>query len=296
MIENIIISHNDLDGIISAAICLKNINYGKVFFTSNLTFKPIFFRIVSNLQNFEKIFIFDLSIREEILKVASVLFKKIIWIDHHINDKIINFQNFEFLIDHNSKSTAELVSKYFNFYSKWIEVVNEVDSNNCKSIESKIIRDYFSYLKFKYKNLYNKYLNLLVRDILNNEPKEFIEREEIKNDVIKFEEIKNNFKTIVEENLEITELKNFKVAVIETRVNIPPYIVFENEKIKNADFIVIIYRNLKGVKIEFRSLKDFNVNRIAKYFNGGGHYKASGAYIRERLTKSQILTKIEEIL
>ncbi|MEM5820387.1 MAG: DHHA1 domain-containing protein [Candidatus Aenigmatarchaeota archaeon] len=296
MEENIIISHNDLDGLISAAIALKFQKNSKIYFTSNLSFKYTFFKVLSKIQNFNNIYFFDLSIKEEIAKISSVLFKKVVWIDHHINERIPNFQNFEIIIDSKSKSASNLVGNYFNFYSPWIEIVNEIDTNNCKREEAKIIRDYFAHLKIKYGKLCNKYFSFLAKKILNFSPEEFINKEDVKNSMIEFEKIKKDFEKFIEENFEIVRIKNLNVGVLETKNTIPPYIVFEYLKEKDIDFLIIIYRGFKGVKLEFRSIKDIDVHNIAKFFNGGGHFKASGAYIPQNLTKSQILSKIEEIL
>ena len=111
-----------------------------------------------------------------------------------------------------------------------------------------------------------------------------------------FEKMKKEFEKFIEENFETVKIKNLNVGVLETKNTIPPYIVFEYFKEKDIDFLIIIYRGFKGVKLEFRSIKDIDVHNIAKLFNGGGHFKASGAYIPQNLTKSQILSKIEEIL
>ncbi|MEM0243148.1 MAG: DHHA1 domain-containing protein [Candidatus Aenigmatarchaeota archaeon] len=295
--ENIIITHNDLDGLISSAIAIKFLENSKIYFTSNLSFKSCFFKVVSRISNYNKICFFDLSMRNEILKTSCALFNKVLWIDHHINEKFLSFQNLEAIIDHNSKSTTELVSKYFNFYSDWVEITNEVDSNSCTSKESRDIRDYLSFLRIKYRKLYNRYLGMLAKKILNFNPKDFVNTEEVKNSIFQFENLKKEFEKIIQEKLEIVEIKNLRVGILETKTNIPPYIVVENEMLKNnSDFLIIIYRGLRGVKIEFRSFKDVDVQKIAKIFNGGGHQKASGAYIQQNLTKSQILSKIEEVL
>jgi len=296
--DNIIFAHNDLDGLICAAIALKCLEgKTKTIFSSNLSLNKFFFVTLSKLNNFKNIFFFDFSVREILVKVSSAIFKKVAWIDHHVNEKLLEFQNVEYLIDENCESAAKLVSKYFNFYTDWIDIVNEIDVNKCESEISKNIRDYFSYLRIKYGKLYNRILSLKARNILNYNPKGFVDKEEVKNSLEEFKKMKENFEKIIEENFEIKEIKNLKVAVIEIKENIPPYIIFE--KIKNIeifDLMLIIYRGLKGVKLEFRSLSDVDVQKIAKQFNGGGHKKASGAYLKDSLTKSQILSKIEELL
>lgn len=298
MYNHLIFSHNDLDGLISAAIAAKSLEGKyKVYFSSNVALKSLFFKALSKMDNYENIYFFDFSIREEILKVSATLFKKVVWIDHHINNNILNFQNSEIIIDTSSESAAKLVAKYFNFYSDWIDIVNEVDTNNCKSEISMIIRDYFSYLRIKYKNLYNRVLAIKVNKILDTHPKDFINIEEVKSSISEFEKMKQHFIEIIDSSFEIRDVKNLKIATVEIKENIPPYIIYDHVKSKNnADMLLIIYRGLRGTKLEFRSFNDIDVQKIAKFFNGGGHKKASGAYLKESLTKSQILQKIEELL
>ena len=297
--SSLIFAHNDLDGLISAAIALKSLeNKPKVIFSSNVSLKKNFFIALSKINDYNEIYFFDFGVREVLVKVSATLFKKVVWIDHHVNEKILQFQNVEYVLDEKSESAAKLVANYFNFYSDWIDVVNEVDTNNCKTQTSKIIRDYFTFIRIKYGKLYNRILSVKVKSILDTNPNDFINSEEVKSSLEEFQKIKEEYIKFLEESLEFVNLKDLKVAIIETKNSIPPYIVYEFVENKNngTDLLVIVYRGFKGTKLEFRSFGKVDVQKIAKHFNGGGHKMASGAYLEDNLTKSQILTRIEEIL
>jgi len=297
--SSLIFAHNDLDGLISAAIALKSLDTKpKIVFSSNLSLNKNFFIALSKIDDYNEIYFFDFGVREVLVKVSATLFKKVVWIDHHVNEKILQFQNVEYILDENSESAAKLVANYFNFYSDWIDIVNEVDTNNCKTEISKIIRDYFTFIRIKYGKLYNKILSIKAKSILDTNPNDFANSEEVKSSIEEFQKIKNDFIKSLEESLEIVNLKDLKVAIVETKNSIPPYIAYEFVENRNdsIDLLVIVYRGLKGTKLEFRSFGKVDVQKIAKHFNGGGHKMASGAYLADNLTKSQILTKIEEIL
>jgi len=52
------------------------------------------------------------------------------------------------------------------------------------------------------------------------------------------------------------------------------------------------------INVSFRSKGDVDVNKIASFFGGGGHVKASGCVIKDSLASAQklVLSKVEEIL
>jgi len=297
--SSIIFAHNDLDGLISAAIALKSLDVKpKIVFSSNLSLNKNFFIALSKINDYNEIYFFDFGVREVLVKVSATLFKKVVWIDHHVNEKILQFQNVEYVLDEKSESAAKLVANYFNFYSDWIKIVNEVDTNICTTEISKIIRDYFTFIRIKYGKLYNRILSIKAKSILDTNPSDFVNSEEVKSSIEEFQKLKNDFIKILEESLEVVNLRDLKIAIVEAKNSIPPYIAYEFVESKNdsIDLLVIVYRGFKGTKLEFRSFGKVDVQKIAKHFNGGGHKMASGAYLADSLTKSQILTKIEEIL
>ena len=59
--------------------------------------------------------------------------------------------------------------------------------------------------------------------------------------------------------------------------------------IKGVDIAMSFTELASGrVKVSFRSKKDsLDVNRIAGFFNGGGHTRAAGAVINEKLEKAR---------
>lgn len=69
--------------------------------------------------------------------------------------------------------------------------------------------------------------------------------------------------------------------------------------VKDAEVVVLFKENLgaaKEVRVNFRSQGRYDVNRIAKYFGGGGHKTASGATICGALepVRKKVLARIRE--
>jgi len=64
--------------------------------------------------------------------------------------------------------------------------------------------------------------------------------------------------------------------------------------------VAVIFREESGGKINvsFRSKGDVDVNKIASFFGGGGHIRASGCVLNMSLAdaKRQVLAKVEEVL
>ncbi|MDD5136323.1 MAG: DHHA1 domain-containing protein, partial [Candidatus Omnitrophica bacterium] len=52
------------------------------------------------------------------------------------------------------------------------------------------------------------------------------------------------------------------------------------------------------INVSFRSKGDVDVNKIASFFNGGGHVKASGCVIEGSIAEAEkkVLDKVEEVL
>jgi len=72
-------------------------------------------------------------------------------------------------------------------------------------------------------------------------------------------------------------------------------------KIKGAEVVVLFKENLSTkyqIRINFRSQGKFDVNKIAKYFGGGGHRSASACTVSGNLDEISVnvLNKIKEVL
>jgi len=72
-------------------------------------------------------------------------------------------------------------------------------------------------------------------------------------------------------------------------------------KIKGVEVVVVFKENLgkkNQIKVNFRSQGECDVNRIAKYFGGGGHRSASACTVTGSLREvsDRVLAKIREIL
>jgi len=55
------------------------------------------------------------------------------------------------------------------------------------------------------------------------------------------------------------------------------------------DVVIVINRAQSSTRCEFRTHKDYDVLKLARWLGGGGHHMASGANVERRV-------KIEELL
>ena len=68
--------------------------------------------------------------------------------------------------------------------------------------------------------------------------------------------------------------------------------------LKDADVAIIFSERYGEVKMSFRSKTDFDVNVLARKFDGGGHQKASGGWHQGPLEKAieDVLTEAEKMV
>lgn len=67
-----------------------------------------------------------------------------------------------------------------------------------------------------------------------------------------------------------------------------------NLTIKDVEVGLFFFELEDGVKVSFRSVSKVPVNKLAKEFNGGGHFNAAGARITGRKLELSILKVLEE--
>ena len=97
---------------------------------------------------------------------------------------------------------------------------------------------------------------------------------------------------------EIFSIEDKKIAIIEEKEFLPVYIVYnelKNHEEAPFDVILCIYRNF-FTKLEFRTQTNFNVLELARAYGGGGHKKASGATVRDKISKEEILEKLSAMM
>ncbi len=289
---NYIITHSDFDGTICAALILKEIKEGKIIFSTPASIKKTLCKIIAFNEDLENLYVADISPNEKAIKLASI-FQNVYWFDHHISN-FKSFENVNLIIDSSKKSCARLISEFYGIESEWIDIADKIDSNECFDLISQKIRNYFYALKYYYKKFSVATLSKIVRQILDISPKEFLEKNEVKELIEKFENEINIKLQNALNKVEIKELNGFKIGLIELEYSLPVSLIYNQIK-NNTDILVTIFRNGIKTKIELRSDK-LNVHKIAKEFGGGGHVKASGASLNYYVSKEEIEDKIREVL
>ena len=100
------------------------------------------------------------------------------------------------------------------------------------------------------------------------------------------------------DHITVEEINKMKVCFIELRKFIPAYRIFNFLKINletNFDLVVIMYKRNGKTKIEFRTMKDLDVHKIASFLGGGGHKSASGASLNRDMKVDELMEIIKKI-
>ncbi len=205
-------------------------------------------------------------------------------IDHHIDND--NFGDVN-IVDSGYSSTCEMVYEFFK--------VNNINVSKKMAVDlyTGIVYDTGS---FRYSSTTKQTLNYVA---------EMVEQYDFdKNDI--YEKLFENKKvqslclqTRVFESLEL--FNNGKIAV--TWLNKNGYnkcnaneddaieLVRVGSSIQGVDFSIFIHEKKDKIKVSLRSKSDFNVNKIAREYGGGGHVKASGFSMQGTVheVKKQIL-------
>jgi oligoribonuclease NrnB/cAMP/cGMP phosphodiesterase (DHH superfamily) len=293
----VIISHADADGIISASFLTRLKPKASIYFSS-----PKFLhKTICRLLDFdlETLHILDISANKKTILLSSI-FKKIIWIDHHQWENLEIPKNIEVFVEE-EESAAKVVAKVLKIESPLIEIANEIDTNNVKSEEARFFRDLVSAIKWKYNKLQSLKFRQIVKVLA------FKGLDELEKDVENvniIEEHKNWLNSLSSEILEKAkefEVNGKKVLIFETAKSLPVYFIHEKLKeSKNFDILCVFYRKVDMkrkvpiTKIEIRS-KNEDALKIARIFGGGGHKLAAGATLSKYLSIEEFLQKLNEI-
>jgi oligoribonuclease NrnB/cAMP/cGMP phosphodiesterase (DHH superfamily) len=300
--KTLIIAHNDLDGLFSAAgyiYCesgiidnpLKKtedllINYDLVILGINNT---DFFKKLDvlgyDINNYQKLVMVDYSLDLKSMKKLKDLFNDdFIWIDHHesVYKEIEQNLNINGLRDVNH-SAATLVFKYFNkepaLVSKYVEDIDiwKFNLENTEEILSAISTILKSTIKgpiidFNLINL--DYVFLYLDDDY------FLEQ---KDSLIEKGKIINNHEKddarIALADAGIYMFEGYKTIIINSslKASIFSLIIFNSEKYKTIEQILVWSKSYKTQEYKFsiRS-REHDCNIIAKKYGGNGHKQASG--------------------
>jgi oligoribonuclease NrnB/cAMP/cGMP phosphodiesterase (DHH superfamily) len=273
-------THNDLDGLGCLLTIIWAFPDSTVSYTciSNAnTFKEQYTKAQNN-KSFDKIFITDLSLKQEDIHLIDK--NNVIFIDHHKTSLNLQFTN--------AKKFVQIFSSCSLLVYKLLKSQCILDYNQKQLLV--YIDDYDSYnLKFNI----SKQLNVLFWAHYQNSASLFIEDffkgfkalTPLQSQAIniynkKFNDIINNLKvfkcTAVIQNIS----SSITAAFAETSINDVSDYLFQKH---NSDIIIIV--NLRNNRVSFRRKKNIpiDVSLLAQNLcNGGGHDQAAGGEITEK--------------
>lgn len=281
-----LITHNDLDGI-GCEIVFKLL-YGNEVDVFSLGYNEVNNIVEQSLEElrlgtYEKLFITDLSINEELARIIDKEGLKVQLLDHHPSAIHLNKYSFAQVIINLSNGLKnsgtylsfcnlmdDLINKelYNESLEDFIELVRQYDTWEWKEIfkneEAKRLNDLFYILGRE------KFVDSMIHRIKNNEIL-FSETDELILE-IKQKEI-DNYINIKEKELIIKDFKLYKIGIVMADSHTSELGNILCERHEELDFIAII----KQGAVSLRTIKDdINLTDIAKQFGGGGHPKASG--------------------
>ncbi len=292
-----VMTHMDSDGVISLALFLKKIKGLKVraYFTSPVQLRDTICRSTLRKKSLGELYIFDLA-GENKAVYAAAIYDRVLWIDHHEWSPEENFDHVEIVIDSRAKSAASVVAKHLEVESPLVHFADQIDTNSVTDENAEKIRITVGAIRYRYSGyeLTRKLLDLAYE--LSQEDLSTLD---------KYRDIVEEYRTWMEkikreakEKTKIYHVKNLKVAIFETTESVPVYLL-SNELDGDVDiFAIMIYRVVNDgkkpiTKLEFRTHTDVDVLKIAKFYGGGGHKKASGASVSGVITVPELLKAIE---
>ncbi|MFH1613441.1 MAG: bifunctional oligoribonuclease/PAP phosphatase NrnA [bacterium] len=242
-------------------------------------------------ENFEVAIVLDCGDFDRAGKIKEICKKTkyIINIDHHITNN--NFGNINY-VDGKSSSCGEQIYKIIEMADKSL-----LDKEISICLYTAIMTDTGS---FKYNNT-----SLLTHKIAIELMKYEIDPYDIYKKAY-YDKSLLSLKLLSKALVSLKVDKSGKIAWI-----VLPYEICKNYSLEDTEGIIEIPRSIKNiemviffkewqkdkVKITFRSNENIDVSKIAKFFNGGGHFQASGCMIFDTLknAKKQVFNKIKEL-
>jgi len=291
-----VITHTDSDGLLCLATFLKTLPPDaacRIFFSSpSRLFSTIAASIDETDEENELLYVFDITGTRETL-IASLVFDKAVWVDHHVWEGAdVVHDRLEVRTDPESPSAAQLVAKHFGITSGFETVAEEIDLGKIVSVEAKRLRDLVDAYKGREDwEATSKALQELGRKLAANGVTEVMKEEH--NQLL--EEYGAYAKKIEDRAMELLKIEKvgeLKVAVVDTNEGLPVFLV--NRRLMEHpeapfDVIMVVNRAPHGTRCEFRTHKDYDVLKLARWLGGGGHHKASGAQVEKRITIEELL-------
>lgn len=237
-------------------------------------------------------FCLDFNSLDRIDKMGEVLNstkKPIVMIDHHLDPE--PFATYQFS-DHHASSTCELIYDFIRLFPSPIYLTRDIAS----CIYTGVITDTGSF-KYSFRPvLFRKVADLLETGI------DAVQIQSLVFDAATEKQLRllghcliNRMEILPEYKTGIIYLTKEDYAHFEIQRGDTEGIVNYLLKLENVKMAAFISEQPSIIKISLRSKGNFSVERIAKeYFNGGGHFNASGGSAYASL--SAILQKLKSIL
>ena len=291
--KKLIISHKaDPDGvtvIVLAKLVFKEFDYilADVLETDNY--------VRDNLDKYDFIYVTDLNISEELAnEIEKNYSKKVKIIDHHLSNICMNKYSFIGVVDKNDSEKESATSLFYKYLIKnynneflnqdntklLVEHVRTMDTYDFSKTSKEEANNIVVLFKIYGKELFiDKFYNVIIND------NELYSREDY--NLIELEKLR--IKRYIEEK-EIIEIliDNKKVGVVFAEQNISELGNYLINKYDYLDYVILINVDKS---ISYRGNDKVDLSVIAKKYNGGGHFNASGSPIPIDL-KEKIIKEI----
>jgi oligoribonuclease NrnB/cAMP/cGMP phosphodiesterase (DHH superfamily) len=301
-----VISHGDVDGLVSASLFLKKFGIKcNLYFTSAARLRDTICTSMIGKNELKELYIFDIAANEKTMLLSS-LYEKVLWIDHH-QWKIKKIpSNIRIFVDRDSPSTSQLVSNFFGIKSELVELANQIDRNKIETDEAKFLRDLVAAIKWRYKGSFlNQKLRSMAKSLALHGIEKFEQSEKIAELINNYLQFVKKIEADLQQKIKIFEVNGKKIAIYESMQDVPIYLV--NNKLLNHekapfDIIAVITHRLDfftkniSTKVELRTHTSFDVYKIADLLGGGGHRVAAGATLNKYLNADKILEKIKSVI
>lgn len=285
---NKIISHYDLDGVVSAALLSYKTGIKNIRFVESIIYQRI-----------------D---KKTILSDLEYSPKCGMWFDHHISNKTDKRFKGLFALE---KSCARVIYNYYNkefsdYFKNLVDLLDKADSGSFTKEDVQqqtslyLLNMAGLFYPFKNKKIKNKLLNKLLEQILQEkEIDEIVEEPVIKETITNYKkELKKTLNYIKKEK----RIINKKILYLDSSKKLisDPFAVY----IQNPQIIYFMKvtpnkkKNQIGIfvaKNKYKKVKSANIGEIMKKYAGGGHPGIGGCRIPKK-DKNKIIPKIIKAL
>ena len=252
-------------------------------------------KYVKNLAiNYDVVIIMDCGDLDRIDKVKNLIVKDkmIINLDHHITNTLFGHLN---LIAPKSSSTAEILFDFLKFAK------HKLTKKMAILLYTGIMTDTGS---FRYDST-TEHTHEVVGDLMKFKfsiselYKRMYERVSL-SDFRLFTKVLNNFRMVFNGRAVFVELRKSNIKKFSEEFDLKDKIFTFLRTIKGVIVIVILSEHKQNLtRVNFRSQGNtINVSKLAHYFGGGGHRKASGCMIDAPIAQARrrLLLKLEHML